>query len=73
MGSVAKKNGMPRLALSIQLQDLLNIDNIHFKQMIHTELKLNKAITSDTFFDLYLSYNYNTVSTKIYEGHLESS
>ena len=34
------------------LDDLLNIDNIHFEQMVHriytTELQLNKANASDT-------------------------
>ena len=34
------------------LEDLLNIDNIHFKQMVHriypAELQLNKANASDT-------------------------
>ena len=34
------------------LDDLLNIDNIHFEQMVHriysAELQLNKAYASDT-------------------------
>ena len=48
----------------------LNIDNIHFEQMVHriyvAELKLNKANASDTeaaFLDLNLSFDYDTVST----------
>ena len=56
------------------LDDLLNIDNIHFEHMVHriypAELQLNKANASDTeaaFLGLILS-NYNdTVSTKIYD------
>ena len=53
------------------LDNLLNIDNIHFEQMVHriysAELQLNKANTSDTeaaFLDLNLSIHNNTVSTK---------
>ena len=44
------------------LDDLLNIDNIYFEQMVHriykNELQLNKANASDTeavFLDLNLS------------------
>ena len=44
------------------LDDLLNIDNIHFEQMVHriypTELQLNKANASDneaTVLDLNVS------------------
>ena len=58
------------------LDDLLNIDNIHFEHMVHriypAELQLNKANASDTeaaFLDLNLSI-YNdilVVSTKIYD------
>ena len=55
------------------LDDLLNIDNIHFEQMVHriypAELQLNKANASDTeaaFLDLNLSIHYDTVSTKKY-------
>ena len=54
--------------------DLLNIDNIHFEQMVHriypAELQLNKANASDTeaaFLDLNLSIHNATVSTKIYD------
>ena len=50
--------------------DLLNIDNIHFEQMVHriypAELQLNKANASDTeaaFLVLNLSIHHNKVST----------
>ena len=56
------------------LDDLLNIDNIHFEHMVHkiypTELQLNKANASDTeaaFLDLNLSIHNDIVSTKIYD------
>ena len=56
------------------LDDLLNIDNIHFEQMVHriypAELQLNKANASDTeaaFLDLNLSIHNDTVSTKIFD------
>ena len=54
------------------LDDLLNIDNIYFEQMVNriclAELQLNKAYSSDTeapFLDLNLSISNRTVSTKI--------
>ena len=54
--------------------DLVNIDNIHFEQMVHriylAELQLNKANAFDTeaaFLDLNLSIHNDTVSTKIYD------
>ena len=54
--------------------DLLNIDNIYFDQMVDriypTELQLNRANTSDTeapFLDLNLCISSGTVSTKIYD------
>ena len=54
------------------LDDLLNIDNIHFEHMVHriypAELQLNKAYASDTeaaFLDLNLSIHNDIVSTKI--------
>ena len=60
-------------ATSRYLGDLLNIDNIHFEQMVHriypAELELNKANTSDAeaaFLDLNLSIHNDTVSTNIY-------
>ena len=53
------------------LDDLLNIDNIHFENMVHriypAELQLNKASASDTeaaFLDLN---RFMIVSTKIYD------
>ena len=56
------------------LDDLLNIDNIHFEHMVHriypAELQLNKANASDTeaaFVDLNLSIHNDIVSTKIYD------
>ena len=56
------------------LDDLLNIDNIHFEHMVHRiypgELQLNKANASDTeaaFLDLNLSIQNDIVSTKIYD------
>ena len=56
------------------LDDLLNIDNIHFEHMVHriypNELQLNKANASDTeaaFLDLNLSMHNDIVSTKIYD------
>ena len=56
------------------LDDLLNIDNIYFEQMVNrihpAELQLNKANSSDTeapVLDLNLSISYCTVSTKIYD------
>ena len=56
------------------LDDLLNIDNIHFEHMVHriypAELQLNKANAYDTesgFLDLNLSINNDIVSTNIYD------
>ena len=55
------------------LDDLLNIDNIRFEQMVHriypAELQLNKANASDTeaaFLYVNLSIHNDTVPTKIY-------
>ena len=55
------------------LDDLLNIDNPYFEQMVSqiypTELQLNKANSSDTeapFLDLNLSITNGIVSSKIY-------
>ena len=55
------------------LDDILNINNIHFYNMLSqiypSELQLNKANTSDTettFLDLHLSIFNGIVSTKIY-------
>ena len=56
------------------LDDLLNIDNPYFEQMVGqiypTELQLNKVNSSDTeapFFDLNLSITNGIVSSKIYD------
>ena len=56
------------------LDDLLNIDNPYFAQMVSqiypTELQLNKANPSDTeapFLDSNLSITNGIVSTKIYD------
>ena len=59
---------------SRHLDELLNIDNIYFEQMVNwiypAELQLNKANSSATeapFLDLNLSISDGTVSTKIYD------
>ena len=59
---------------SIYFDDLLNIDNPYFEQMVGqiypTELQLNKANSSDTeapFLDLNLSITNGIVSSKIYD------
>ena len=56
------------------LDDLLNIDNPYFEQMVGqiypTELQLNKANSSDTeapLLDLNLSITNGIVSSKIYD------
>ena len=56
------------------LDDLSNIGNIYFDQMVDriypTELQLNRANSSDTeapFLDLNLCISNGTVSTKIYD------
>ena len=56
------------------LDDLSNIDNIYFEQMVNrvypAELQLNKANSFDTegsFLDLNSSTSNGTVSTKIYD------
>ena len=56
------------------LNDLLNIDNPYFEQMVGqiypTELQLNKTNSSDTvapFLDLNLSITNGLVSSKIYD------
>ena len=56
------------------LDDLINIDNPYFEQMVGqiypTELQLNKANSSDTeapFLDLNLSITNDIVSSKIYD------
>ena len=63
------------LSISLQdnLDDLLNIDNIYFEQMVNriypAKRQLNKANSSDTeapYLDLNLSISNCTVSTGIY-------
>ena len=56
------------------LDDLINIDNPYFEQMVGqiypTELQLNKVNSSDTeapFLDLNLSITNGIVSSKIYD------
>ena len=56
------------------LDDILNINNIYFDNMVSkiypSELQLNQANTSDTkaaFLDLHLSISYDIVSTKNYD------
>ena len=62
------------------LDDLLNIDNPYFEQMVcqiyPTELQLNKANSSDTespLVDLNLSITNDIVSSKIYDKRDESN
>ena len=61
-------------SMSRYLDDLLNIDNPYFEEMVNQfyppELQLNKANTSDTeapFLDLHLSISKGFVSSKIYD------
>ena len=56
------------------LDDILNINNVYFENMVSqiypSGLQLNKANTSDTeaaFLDLHLSISNDIVSTKIYD------
>ena len=56
------------------LDDILNINNVYFDNMVShiypSELKLNKAYTSDTnnaFLDLHLSISNDIISTEIYD------
>ena len=56
------------------LDDILNIDNVYFDNMVSrlspSELKLNQVSTFDTeaaFLDLLLSISNDAVSTKIYD------
>ena len=75
MKSLTKKNRDDMIdafnSTSRYLDDLLNIDNIHFEHMVHriypAELQLNKANASNTeaaFLDLNLSIHNDIVSTK---------
>ena len=59
---------------STYLDDILNINNVYFDNMVNqiypSELRLNKANTSDTeaaFLDLHLSFSKYIVSTKNYD------
>ena len=56
--------------MKLQLDDLLNIDNPYFEQMVGqiypTEFQLNKANSSDTEAP-FLSITNGTVSSKIYD------
>ena len=77
MKSLSRENQADIIEASIQpryLDDLLNIDNIYFDQMVDriylTELQFNRANSSDTeapFLDLNLCISNSTVSTKIYD------
>ena len=56
------------------LDDILNISNVYFDNMVsqiyQSELKLNKANTSDTkaaYLDLHLPFSNDIVATKIYD------
>ena len=56
------------------LDDILNINNFYFDNMVsqiyHSELQLNNANTSDTeaaFLDLHLSISNEIVSTKTHD------
>ena len=60
--------------VSRYLDDILNINNVYFDNMVSQiyplELQLNKANTSDTeaaFLDLHLLISYYFVSTKMYD------
>ena len=78
MKSLSRKNQADIIeafnSTSRYLDDLLNIDNIYFDQMVDriypTELQLNRANSSDTeapFLDLNLCISNGTISTKIYD------
>ena len=60
--------------ISRYLDDILNIDNVYFDNMVSqnpSELKLNKADTSYTeaaFLDLHLSISNDIASSKIYDN-----
>ena len=61
-------------ATSRYLDDILNINNVYFDNMVNliylSELQLNKVNTSDTeaeFLELHLSISNDIISTKIYD------
>ena len=73
-----ERDSMTSLSDDIQAgiteDDLLNIDNPYFENMVNQiyppELQLNKANTSDTkalFLDLHLSISNGFVSSQIYD------
>ena len=74
MKSLTRKNQADIIeafnSTSRYLDDLLNIDNIYFDQMVDriypTELQLNRANSSDTEAP-FLDLNLCTVSTQIYD------
>ena len=54
------------------LDDILNINNVYFDNMVSQIYQLNKVNSSDTeaaFLDLHLSISNDIVSTKIYDKH----
>ena len=62
------------ITTSRYLDDILNLNNVYFDNMVSqiypSELKLNKANTSNTeaaFLDLHLPISNDIVSTKIYD------
>ena len=62
------------LTTSRYLDDILNINNVYFDNMVSqiypSELQLNKVNASDTkaaFLDLHLSISNDIVATKIYD------
>ena len=74
MLSLSDNNQADIIEASRYLDDLLNIDNPYFEQMVGqmypTEFQLNKANSSDTeapFLDLNLSVTNGIVSSKIYD------
>ena len=63
--------------LSRYLDDILNINNVYFDNMVNqiypSELQLYKANACDTeaaFLDLHLSISNDIVSTKIYKKNV---
>ena len=52
------------------LEDILNINNVYFDNMVSSELQLNRANASDkeaALLDLHLSISNDIVTTKIYD------
>ena len=74
MTSLSDDNQADIIEASLYLDGLLNIDNPYFEGMVKniypSELKLNKANTTDTetpFLDLGLSISNDFVCSKIYD------